>query len=382
MNPSEDTIYIQIASYRDRDLPNTIRSALANASHPENLRFGICWQFDDQTYTDLDPFLGDSRFRISQHYYEESRGCCWARNITNSHYQGEAYTLQIDAHTRFAPGWDTGYQQMLADLDSEKPLLSTYPAPFQTVDGEDRLVMDRGIQKLTLGKFRKNLSTVLKTRPAETSSYCVSSQFIAAGQIFTLGQFCKEVEYDPDLYFDGEEISLAARAFTSGYDFYCPNKDLIWHRYKHSMPLHWTDHRGHKDDLAMQRLGKLLLGDHQELGKYGLGNRRSLGEFEQLIGVNFAERSQRKDIPTHFRQSIDLDVSQIPDRSDYVYWILSLKNIDEKEIYRFDINDERILNKQIRRVDLDLHLDDIPTSYSLWPYVHSEGYLVQHHREL
>jgi len=382
MSSSEETIFVQIASYRDADLPNTIRSALNNAKNPENLSFGICWQYDDLTYTDLDPYLTDSRFRIAQYYYEESRGCCWARNITNSLYQGEKYTLQIDAHTRFAPDWDAKYKKMFAEVDSDKPLFSTYPAPFTTVNGIDRLVLDRGIQKLTLGKIRKNLTTVLKTIPVETEDICVPSQYIAAGQIFTLGQFCDEVEYDPGLYFDGEEISLASRAYTSGYDFFCPNKDLIWHWYKHTMPLHWSDHQSEHDKAAMKRLGKLLLGQHSELGKYGLGNVRSLAQFEQYIGVDLTKRTQRKDVPTHFRESIELDVSQIPDRNDYVYWIFTLKNIDEKEIYRFDINDERILNKTIRRVDLDLHLEDIPTAYSLWPYVHSDGYLTQHHRQL
>lgn len=43
-------IFIQIAAYRDPELLKTIEDCLKNADHPENLRFGICWQhnIDDQ----------------------------------------------------------------------------------------------------------------------------------------------------------------------------------------------------------------------------------------------------------------------------------------------------------------------------------------------
>ena len=382
MRTSQDRIFIQIASYRDTDLPNTIRSALENADRPDQLRFGICWQFDDRSYTDLDPYINDKRFRISQFYYEDSLGCCWARHQTNLLYRGEEFTLQIDAHTRFAQNWDSRYLKMIRATNSEKPLLSTYPAPFETVNGRDNLITDRGVQRLKLNRIRKNLTTDLKTEPVKNTDHCVPSQFIAAGQIFTLGSFCEEIEYDPNLYFHGEEISLAARALTHGYDFFCPNEDLIWHKYKHKMPTHWSDHGDSLQEVANDRIYQLLVGDHELLGKYGLGATRSLTDFEQYVEIDFSERILRKPKPTHFRKTIEIDVSKIEDRDDYVYWIFTLKNIDEKEIYRHDIVDKRILRKQIRKVDVDEHLDDEPVSYMVWPYVNGEGYLDQHHRDL
>ena len=124
------TIFVQIASYRDQELPRSIASALSQANSPERIRFRICWQYDEDTYTDLDPYIRDARFRVKQTHYEDSKGCCWARNQTNLLYQDEDFTLQIDAHTRFAKGWDSQYIEMIASLSSEKPLLSTYPSPF------------------------------------------------------------------------------------------------------------------------------------------------------------------------------------------------------------------------------------------------------------
>ena len=38
------TIFISIASFRDPELPYTIKSAIDNASNPENLHFGVVYQ--------------------------------------------------------------------------------------------------------------------------------------------------------------------------------------------------------------------------------------------------------------------------------------------------------------------------------------------------
>ena len=45
-----DKIFVQIASYRDPQLVPTIEDMLAKASHPENLTFGLCWQYDENKY--------------------------------------------------------------------------------------------------------------------------------------------------------------------------------------------------------------------------------------------------------------------------------------------------------------------------------------------
>ena len=55
--------------------------------------------------------------------------------------------------------------------------------------------------------------------------------FIAGGFFFTKSDFIKEVPYDPNLYFIGEEISLGVRAYTHGWDVYYPNKVVIYHNY-------------------------------------------------------------------------------------------------------------------------------------------------------
>ena len=42
-----DTIFVQIASYRDPQLLPTLRDCIAKATRPDLLRFGVCWQRDE-----------------------------------------------------------------------------------------------------------------------------------------------------------------------------------------------------------------------------------------------------------------------------------------------------------------------------------------------
>ena len=54
------TIFVQIAAYRDPDLPTTLLNLIQRAAQPERLRFGICLQLA----ADDPPHWGTSAFRI------------------------------------------------------------------------------------------------------------------------------------------------------------------------------------------------------------------------------------------------------------------------------------------------------------------------------
>ena len=83
-------IFVQIASYRDPELIPTIKSMLENAKKPKNLRFGIARQFHPEDgFDDLTEYTSDKRFRILDIPYNESKGVCWARNLTQQLYEGE-----------------------------------------------------------------------------------------------------------------------------------------------------------------------------------------------------------------------------------------------------------------------------------------------------
>ena len=70
-----ETIFVQIASYRDPDLLNTLTDILSKAKSPQNLRFGISWQHsEDDEWDNLDEYQDDDRFRILDIPSSESQG--------------------------------------------------------------------------------------------------------------------------------------------------------------------------------------------------------------------------------------------------------------------------------------------------------------------
>ena len=128
------TIFVQIASYRDPELMPTLQDCVSKASRPHELRFGICWQRDDSE--SLGEFAADRRFRVITVDYRESQGACWARHSLQAFYGGETYTLQLDSHHRFAPGWDNALIDLFRGIESEKPLLTTY-LPWMSRPAQD-----------------------------------------------------------------------------------------------------------------------------------------------------------------------------------------------------------------------------------------------------
>ncbi|MDX1383520.1 MAG: GlcNAc-transferase family protein, partial [Thermoanaerobaculia bacterium] len=96
-----DTIFVAIAAYTDPELPRTLADASEKARNPDALSFGVCWQADPAAPVPLDRFRTDRRYRWVDTTIEASQGGPWARNIAQSLWRGEPYTLQIDSHMLF-----------------------------------------------------------------------------------------------------------------------------------------------------------------------------------------------------------------------------------------------------------------------------------------
>lgn len=281
-------IFIQIASYRDSELTATVQDAIQKAAYPQNLSFGIVWQGK----------LGVDPLPVEYLHYcrlllvdaDHSRGVCWARSKTQALWEGEPYTLQIDSHMRFVHGWDELLLGMLMHCPSPKPLLTAYPPAYTPPDilhtGEPtRLAAshftEQGILSLVSGtSLRDHIKPQL-------------GMFMAAGFWFASSQILEDIPYDPQIYFQGEEINLAVRAWTHGWDIYYPNQVACYHEYtRPGKPRHWEEHNHwwQLDQTAHQRLRQLLKMDasrHIDLDRYGLGTQRSLSHYEQFSGVDF-----------------------------------------------------------------------------------------------
>ncbi|WP_142850064.1 GlcNAc-transferase family protein [Telmatospirillum sp. J64-1] len=325
------TIFISIASYRDPDCQNTVRDLFRKATHPDRVFVGICWQFVPGE--DDDCFVLSTRpeqVRTIEVHASQSRGACWARHRVQELWQGEDFYFQIDSHMRFVPGWDERLIAMLENCPSPKAVLSTYPLGFTPPDelAPDGLVTihPKGFDDNGVLLQRSTLSG-LDLAPERPTP----SAFIGAGMVFGPGQLVREVPYDPHLYFQGEEITLAARLWTSGWDIFSPNRVVAYHDYgkRPERPRHWQDQTDWSklNQRSEQRIRHLLGMEVStdpavlaELDRYGLGKQRPLSEYEAFARLDFKGRliggkpgllpEQAADQPTQIarRQSVFTDI--------------------------------------------------------------------------
>lgn len=408
-----DLIFIQIASYRDPQLLPTLKDCLEKASHPENLRFGIAWQHcKDDEWDNLSEYQNNPNFKILDIDYSTSTGVCWARNLVQSLYNGEKYTLQLDSHHRFTQGWDVELIKMYKGLQKKghkKPLITAYiPSYNPDNDPEERVQVP---WKLTFDRFIPEGAIFFLPAAFEEQKDSLKEpmlgRFYSAHFAFTCGEFCKEVRHDPNYYFHGEEISIAVRAFTHGYDIFYPHKVLIWHEYtRRGRTKQWDDDKGwgQRNELSHKRNRKLFEMDGEvkdiDFGIYDFGTERSLRDYEKFAGISFKKRAITQDVIDHklpkfenmkmsdeefdsdlvnrFKHCIDLGFERMPYK-DYDFWCVAFKDENGQDMYREDASLDEI---QRMKKDPDgyykiwriFETKKRPTSWLVWPHSISHGW--------
>lgn len=356
-------IFIQIASYRDPELVPTIDDLLSNAKNPKDLHICIAFQFSEEdTFTkDLNKYRDDSRFTIIDIPYSDAKGACYARNLIQQEYKNEKYTLCLDSHHRFVKNWDVECIKMLEGLRErgyDKPLLTSYiPSYNPKNDPDGRVQSPWG---MSFDRFIPEGPVFFLPYYIEDKLlYPKPARFFSAHFVFTDGIFAKEVQHDPEYYFHGEEITLAVRAYTHGYDLFHPNKILAWHEYtREGRTKQWDDDKQwhHKNKYCHSKVRSLLgIDGENEIkeDKYGLGTVRTLQDYETYAGIRFKDRAitsfakQNNDPPgdpdhsfnTEFKHAIDLHHSDYK-QDDYHFCAFVFENEDGTPIFREDMDGE------------------------------------------
>ena len=407
-------IFVSIASYRDPELLATLRDLIANAKNPENLVFSIAWQHSpDDIWDTLDEFKDDPRFKIIDIPYNESKGACWARSILQENYNGEEYYLQLDSHHRFTKNWDAECIKMIKQLKKaghKKPLLTAYIPSYNPENDPKERVQEPWW--LTFDRFIPEGAVFFlpATIPGwQDMTQPVPCRFLSAHFIFTIGKWCQEVPYDPELYFHGEEISLAARSYTSGYDLFHPHKVIAWHEYtRKGRTKQWDDDKqwGDRNKNAHLR-NRILFGmepgctscQRNRLGIYAFGKERSLEDYEKYCGLRFATRGvqqytlDNKFAPNPilenpeeyeasfarvFKHCIDINFNSVPE-NDYDFWCVAFENEQGETIFRQDATADEIISMKndpdgYCKVWRTFQHAEKPVKWIVWPHSISKGW--------
>ncbi|KAJ8610376.1 hypothetical protein CTAYLR_003880 [Chrysophaeum taylorii] len=277
-----ESVFVSIASYRDPECAKTVSRAFERAAVPERVSFGI---FQQNAAADVDCVGGladlvrcpshaacgrvrRGQIRAYRVPWTETLGPTIARHLSERLYRNETYVMSFDAHTNFARGWDTVAIDMFKRIGNPRAIVTTYPASYAAtnhselwanVDANGPCRECRTIDDQRDAKFDPTPETqmaICRTRRVQVGrtlsfKHDVNRMrrpprptlvpFLAAGFNFARGERIRDVPYDAHSYFlfDGEETSLAVRAWTHGYDFYHPDRDvtrLLDHRLGKALP--------------------------------------------------------------------------------------------------------------------------------------------------
>jgi len=403
-------IFIQIASYRDPQLIPTIKDCIKNAKKPEKLVFSIAWQHSSEdAWDNLDEFKDDKRFRIVDINYSESKGACWARNQLQQNYNGEEYTLQLDSHHRFVENWDEELILMYKQLvkkGHKKPLLTGYVSSFDP----DNDPNGRTIQPWKMNFDRFIPEGAVFFLPATIDDYKertepIPARFYSAHFAFSTGKFVEEVPHDPEYYFHGEEISIAVRAYTHGYDLFHPHKVIVWHEYtRKGRKKQWDDDKQwvSKNVHCHSRNRKLFGMDGEvkdvDFGIYDFGKERTLEDYERYAGLSFKKRAIQqytldnklapnpplfgedfeKSFLSIFKHCVDIGFDKVPE-TDYEFWVVAFHNEKDETLFRKDADANEI--KQIKsdidgygKIWREFQTETKPKYWVVWPFSTSKGW--------
>jgi hypothetical protein len=295
-------IFVSIASYRDPELQWTIKSAIANANNPDNLYFGVVHQGVDSELFDIQEIKNIS---INKMHPKEARGAGYARAKAMELYSGQEYFLQVDSHTRFAPGWDSISIDQLNRAKNisghSRVLLSYFPAPFEPernggmylITNNPKVKPYPTRQKISLNK-RKQWTAERFEFDSKVKENPELSETVLGGFMFSDASIIEEVPYDPEISFFGEEICFAMRSWTRGWDIYSPSKNIVYHFYSRGgYSKIWKDRnlRGiswkELEEISYNKQKRILCGEEE--GVFGAGNVRTIAEYEIFTNTNFKD---------------------------------------------------------------------------------------------
>jgi len=404
-------IFIQIASYRDPQLIPTLKDCLEKAKYPENLVFSIAWQHSvGDTWDNLDEFKDDNRFRIVDIDYKEAKGACWARNLLQQNYTDEEFTLQLDSHHRFIENWDEELINMyhgLQDKGFGKPLLTGYISSYDPDnDPKDRIMVP---WKMNFDRFIPEGAVFFL--PASIDNHKeltepIPARFYSAHFAFAGGSFVKEVPHDPEYYFHGEEISIAVRAYTWGYDLFHPHKIIAWHEYtRKGRVKQWDDDKtwSEKNNTSHLRNRKLFEMDGLikdiDFGVYDFGKVRTLEDYERYAGLSFKKRAVQKftldnnlapNPPLYgqdfddsflriFKHCIDVHRSSFTD-PDCSFWAVIFEDDIGGTLHRQDMNPDEIkaalsTSDEFIKIWRTFNTEKKPYKWVVWPHSESKSWL-------
>lgn len=291
-----DCIFVSIASYRDAECSRTVKLLYDMADEPGKIFCGIVSQNSPENREEEcvpDNFEYKNQVRVVRLLNTEAKGPTWGRYLASRLWDGEEYYFQIDSHIFMKDGWDSKIKGMYRECPSKKAILSHYPPANEEDDYSTH----------TCGSHYENSFHIIsEAQVISKQSKPFRTPYVAAGLLFGKSLFLRDVPFDPYLpyMFQGEEILLATRLWTHGWDVYNLPYPIATHNYdRDDKPRFWNDNSHENWGDVQNEVNKryyYLIGQNgdNKIEDYfiknekelGMGNERSIKSWFEFAGID------------------------------------------------------------------------------------------------
>ncbi len=233
------SIFVSIASYRDKLLFPTIHSLISNESGRNQIVYGIFEQtsYEDSLEYRYPELVKQSNIRYKRIDPEYSDGAVWARAINAMQIYEEEFIYQIDSHMMLHKDWDhfliLDYNRAKNLAKTEKVILSTGTKNFQVDKESNQILLHTLTEDITVKfgyfQFKKNLQLRVHGPWVESTEEVTPAIHAVAGNFFTISKWVKDVGYNTRLFFDAEEQYMAISSILAGYKMFHQRKVKCYH---------------------------------------------------------------------------------------------------------------------------------------------------------
>lgn len=207
-------IFINIASYRDPSLVETIKEAILNAFDSSRLVFGIGLQYYEDEMPDLS-FINKSQLKTIIYNVDNRPGLVKIRYEISKLVTDEDYFLMIDSHMIFEKHWDKliidEYEELSSILKNKNFIFTGMRVASHLTSEFKYTFMERHFPSFQYQTINSQIWG--KTTPINA---------LTCSSIFAPISFLKEVGLDKYSNFLFEEPYLAWRVYMSGWKIYVP----------------------------------------------------------------------------------------------------------------------------------------------------------------
>ena len=295
-NKKSDCIFVSIASYRDSECSKTVKLLYEMAHEPEKIFCGIVSQnADNHPEEECLPnnFKFNNQIKIKRLNNKDAKGPTWGRYLASHLWDGEEYYFQIDSHIFVKKDWDIKIKEIYKTCPSEKSILSHYPP------AEDK---DDYSTHTCSSHYENNFHIISEAKVISKQDKPFRTPYVAAGLLFGKSEFLNDIPFDPYLpyLFQGEEILLATRFWTHGWDIYNLPYPIAVHNYdRDDKPRFWNDNShknwGDVQNKINQRYYYLIGQNNNNKiedffikneKKLGMGNERTVQSWFEFAGID------------------------------------------------------------------------------------------------